>query len=146
MNYKTKKGEKTNLKWDDVKIGDAFSFERKISIADLKKFADLSGDQNPLHLDAVYAGKTKFGKPIAHGMFLAGLFSALVGNFCPGKRGIYLSQSISFRRPVYVDEKVTVRGEVVEKSGSAKIVTLKTTIESKGKRVVDGEAKAMFLN
>ncbi len=134
-----------NLKYEDVKIGDIYVFEKMFDQEDAGKFAELSGDFNPLHIDSQYAQTTEFKKPVIHGMLLAGLFSRLVGMFCPGRNCLYLSQTLQFRAPVFSGDALTVRGTVTQKTDSGRMVTLKTEILARGEVAVAGEAKAKFI-
>lgn len=131
--------------YDEIKINSVYFFERIISKQDVFAFSELTGDKNRLHLDERCGADSQFGKNIVHGMLAGGLFSALVGMYCPGDGGLYLSQTLNFRSPIFWDDKVEVRGEVVAKNDSIKVITLKTTISREGKVVIDGEAKVKLL-
>lgn len=105
------------------------------------QFADLTGDRNPLHLDAEYAAHTPFGRPIVHGILVAGLFSAILGEDLPGRGAIYLGQTLRFVAPVYVGETVTATAEVIAVRPEKRIITLKTDCaNADGVPVVTGEA------
>lgn len=134
-----------NLKYEDVKIGEVYIFEKVFFQEDAEKFAELSGDFNPLHTDTHYAQATEFKKPVIHGMLLSALFSRLVGMFCPGRNCLYLSQSLQFRAPVYPGDVLTVRGTVTQKTDSGRMITLKTEILVRDEVAVTGEAKAKFI-
>ncbi len=129
--------------YEDIKVGDSFSFRRFIADEDVRRFAALTGDFNPLHTNPAYAKDTEFGKPLVHGMLVGGLFSALVGMMCPGKRALYLSQTLSFRRPLYPDSWVIVTGTVVTKSDVMKVIELRTVVVVEGTHavIVDGVAQ-----
>lgn len=132
-------------KYEAIKVGDTFSFERQIDEAALASFADLSGDRNPIHVDAAYARQAGFAGPVAHGMLLGSLFSTLIGMFCPGEYGLYLSQTLNFRRPVFAGSKVKIEGRITGKSDATRVVELETVIRNeRGEVVVDGNAKAKF--
>ncbi len=94
--------------------GDGFSHERYISAADVRQFAEIVGDLNPVHLDEGFAEKSFFKKRIVHGAFLAGLISKVLGMDFPGQGTIYISQNSVFKRPVYVDTTVKVEVKVTE--------------------------------
>ena len=143
MNSKMDKA--ANINYSDINIGDIFSFERKIYKQDVMDFAKLSGDFNPLHVDPDFGKKSQFKKNIAHGMLAGSLFSTLVGMHCPGEKSLYMSQTLNFRLPLYYDDAITVKGTVINKNDSIKMVTLKTEILKDGKVVIDGEAKASLL-
>lgn len=131
-----------SFSFKDIKIGDTYSFERFIDAKLVKSFASLSGDYNPLHMDKPYAAHAQFGGRIAHGMLLASFFSALVGMLCPGIGCLYLSQDVRFKKPVFLNTWVVVKGTVTEKSDAASIIVLQTLVTDKeGVVLVEGEAK-----
>ena len=129
------------LRYDEIKVGAVYEFERVITREDVLEFAELSGDNNPLHIDPDFGAQSQFKKNIVHGMFVGSLFSALVGMHCPGRQALYMSQTLQFRKPIFYGDNVIVRGTVVEKSDSIKIVTLKTEILRNGEVMLSGEAK-----
>lgn len=132
--------------WEELQVGDTASFDRTISEEDVRAFALLSGDENPLHTDEGYAGTTPFGKRVVHGMLLSSLLSQLVGMHLPGKRCLYVSQSLVFRMPVFVGEQVTVQGEITHRSEATHMLTIRTTIKNATSVVcVDGEAQVKVL-
>ena len=127
-----------------IKLGDTVSFTEKITKSHLDNFANLSGDYNPLHMDENYAKNTKFKKQVCHGMLLASFFSKLIGMYLPGKNSLYFSQTLNFQAPCYVDEQLTIQGEVIDKSDATRMITLKTTIHNgSGICLVDGVAKVL---
>jgi 3-hydroxybutyryl-CoA dehydratase len=131
----------------DLIVGKSASFEVSITDELVERFAELSGDQNPLHTDEAYAAKTKFGHRIPHGMIAGALFSRLVGMYLPGKYGLYLSQTLRFHSPLTLRGIVTVRGEVSHKSDPSQTVGIKTIVEDKvdNKMLVSGEALVQLL-
>ncbi len=130
------------LEFEEIEIGDSKKFTEKISKLSLDNFAMLSGDYNPLHMDDSYATNTRFKKRVCHGMLLASFFSKLVGMYLPGKNALYFSQTLNFQAPCYVGDTITVKGEVIDKSDSTRIITLKTLIHNQtGVCLVDGIAK-----
>jgi len=130
---------------DEIQIGQKTQFSVTVVESMVDDFARLSGDYSPIHIDDNYAGTTHFKKRICHGMLLASFFSRLVGMHLPGKNALYFSQSIKFVSPCFINDSVTVEGEVVEKSISTKLITLRTTITNNaGKCLVDGEAKVLL--
>ncbi len=133
------------INYSDIKQGDVHLFSRKISSKDVMDFAKLSGDFNPLHVDAEFGKKSQFNGNIVHGMLAASLFSTIVGMHCPGEKSLYMSQTLNFRQPIYYDDTVTVRGTVISKNDSIKMITLKTEILKNNKVVIDGEAKVRVL-
>ena len=134
------------LKFTDIKIGDSAEFEIIITETMVHQFANISGDFNSLHMDNEFAKTTKFGKRVCHGMLLGSFFSRLVGMYIPGLNALYLSQSLKFISPCFIDDKIIVRGTVIRKSERTKIITLQTLIlNTNDKILVDGECKAVVL-
>jgi 3-hydroxybutyryl-CoA dehydratase len=131
--------------YETLKVGDKDSISKVIDDAVVRKFADVSNDNNPLHLDEDFAKTTTFGRRIAHGMISAGLISAVLGTQLPGMGTVYMSQSLKFRRPVFLGDTLTAWAEVQEKIDAKKRVVLKTWVENqKGETVVEGEALTLF--
>jgi len=129
------------LAYEDIKVGDDASISRTITEAHIVAFAGLTGDMNPLHVDAEYAAKSMFGERIAHGMLVAGLISAVLGSDLPGPNSIYLGQDLKFTAPVKIGDTVTVAVTVTEKRDDKKIITLRTTaVNQRGEMVIDGTA------
>jgi 3-hydroxybutyryl-CoA dehydratase len=130
------------LSYDDISIGQRESFMIIITESMVEKFSNLSGDLNPLHMDNEFAESSLFKKRIVHGMLLASFFSQLIGMKLPGKNALYFSQTLNFRSPCYIDDKIEIIGEVIEKSDSTKIITISTSIFNKSKTcLIDGIAK-----
>ena len=121
--------------FDDIKIGDSASFERVVGEKDLIKFADISGDYNPLHLDKKYAVGTEFKGQVVYGMFLAALVYRLVGMELPGKRALLVKESLEFKKPARIGDKLLVKGIVAHKSIGARLIELSIEI-SRGKEIL----------
>lgn len=135
----------SEYKFDEISIGDKKKFTEKIDESKLQEFAKLSGDFNPLHMNEEYARTTKFKKRVCHGMLLASFFSKLVGMYLPGKNALYFSQDLNFQSPCYLGDQITVEGEVLDKSDSTRIITIKTSIYNQdGSCLVDGTAKVIM--
>ncbi|MFZ5753062.1 MAG: MaoC family dehydratase [Bacillota bacterium] len=131
--------------YDDIKVGDKDFVKKVVTEADVADFARISTDNNPVHLDEEYAKTTPFKSRIAHGMFSAGLISAVLGTKLPGYGTIYLSQDLKFRAPVYLGDELTAYVEVVEKIDAKKRLRMRTWVENqKGNVVTEGEAMVMF--
>ena len=122
-------------------LGDEHKFERYISADDVKRFAEVVGDLNPIHLDAEFAEKSFFKKRIVHGAFLAGLISKVLGMDFPGQGTVYISQNSTFKRPVYVDTTVLVEVKVTQVLADERRLVLDTNIfNSEGKVCLTGSA------
>jgi acyl dehydratase len=125
----------------NLRVGDTASISRKITDQDIRAFAELTGDHNPVHLDETFARETRFGRRIAHGMFGASLISAVLGTELPGEGSIYLSQTLQFLGPVFIDDTVTARVTVMKVKEDKSIVTLETACENqRGETIIRGEA------
>ena len=143
QNLTTKSIESYDI--NSIEIGLNKQFNVRITESMLDNFAQLSGDYNPLHMDIDYAKTTKFKKRVVHGMLLSSFFSQLVGMHIPGKNALFLTQCLKFPSPCFIDDEVTVQGEVISKSLATKIITLKTQITNKsGENLVLGEAKVLI--
>lgn len=126
-----------------ITLGMTASRTRTITAQEVALFAQATGDENPLHLDAAYAAATPFGRPIAHGILVAGLISAVLANDLPGPGALYASQTLRFPAPVFVGETVTATVEVIKVR--SRTVTLSTICTKEdGTRVLEGEA-VVFL-
>lgn len=126
---------------DDFQLGERSSFGKTVTESDVTAFAGLVGDFNPVHVDAEYARKSRFGRRVAHGMFTGGLISAVLGNKLPGPGAIYLSQQIEFLAPVFIGDTVTATVEVVAWRPDKRIITLRTDCYNQDeKHVVTGKA------
>ena len=98
-------------------------------------------------MDENDATKTKFKKQICHVMVLVSFFSRLVGMYLPGKNALYFSQSLNFISPCFINDKITVKGKVIDKNIATKIIAVKTSIiNQKNELILDGEAKVMITN
>jgi len=115
--------------------GDGFLFEKHISADDVKQFAEIVGDLNPIHLDDGFAEKSSFKKRIVHGAFLAGLISKVLGMDFPGQGTIYISQNSVFKRPVFVNTTVKVEVKVVETNPETRRLVLDTNILNEDGRI-----------
>lgn len=129
------------LTYEQIAVGQIEQLSRTISAEDVEAYARLVGDTNPVHLDEAFAAQTIFRRRIAHGMLPAGLISAVLGTRLPGPGSIYLSQELEFKRPVYLEDSITAKVEVVEKNDKQKKVKLHTWVENQsGQTVLDGFA------
>ncbi len=132
---------KDSYQINEIEIGMSVSLTQIITDEDIKKFASLSGDNNPVHLDEDYAEKSRYKKRIAHGLLSASFFSALFGTRLPGKGCVYVSQNLNFKRPVYLDDTVTATVTVIKINVEKKRVFFETVCTVKNKKVIDGSAE-----
>jgi len=120
---------------------EVFSFSQD----DVVKFAQISGDHNPLHLDEEYASKTMFGKPIIHGVLGASIFSKILGMKFPGEGTIYLKQEMNFKRPMYagIQYEAVLTVKEVNKERHSAVIETKVKEKESGKVNLIGEASIM---
>lgn len=127
------------------KPGDSGSFSKTITDEDIQKFADVSGDHNPLHLEDEFAKQTRFGRRIAHGMLGASLISAVIANQLPGRGSIYLGQTLQFVAPVFPGDIVTASVTVISVREDKPILRLETVCTNQlGEMVIKGEATVLL--
>lgn len=130
-----------------LKIGDTAARSKVITDADIRSFADLSGDKNPLHVDEEFAATTRFGRRIAHGMLSASLISAVLANDLPGQGSIYLGQKLQFVSPVFIGDEITARVTVTAIREDKPIATLETICTNqRNEIVIKGEATVHYGN
>ena len=128
---------------EDLEIGMKRDLTKLITNEDIEKFADVSTDHNPVHLNEDYARETMFHGRIAHGMLTAGLISAVIGEQLPGHGTIYLGQTLKFLAPVRPGDEVHVVVEVAEIDAKKRRVLLNTWAEVGGNVVLKGEATVL---
>lgn len=128
---------------EDLSEGMEASFSKTLTDADIVLFSGVSGDTNPVHLDAVYAAGTRFGGRIVHGMLTASLISAVLGTKLPGPGAIYLSQNLRFRAAVKPGDTVTARVRVAALDRARNRVTLACTCHVGETLAIDGDAQVM---
>lgn len=133
--------------FDEIHEGDHAQFDVVIDDALVQKFADLSGDDNPLHMDAIFANGTPMKNRVAHGMLGGALFSRLIGMHLPGTHALYLSQSLFFKKPMFLATTVCVSGTVLQKIESVRVVKMTMMIldVGTGDVITEGEALVKVL-
>ncbi len=110
----------------------------------IRQFAQVSGDQNPIHLDEDYAATTQFGKRIVQGMLTASLFSAIFANDLPGYGSIYLGQNLKFTKPVFIGDTITATVTIAKIREGRNIITFDTVCTNQdGETVIKGEATVL---
>jgi acyl dehydratase len=126
---------------EELAVGDAVELTRVAWPEDVAAFVHAIGDDNPVHSDPAFAASTPFGRPIAPGMWTAGLISAAIGTRLPGPGTIYAKQDLKFLRPVYFGDVITARVEIVEVIADRNRIRLATTCTNEdGETVLTGEA------
>ncbi len=135
--------EFTGFKYEDLEIGQAHETVHEITADDIQRFAEVSGDFNPLHMSDEYAATTMFEKRIAHGALTASYISGILGNNLPGPGAIFVGLNMRFRRPVFIGDTVTARATVAEKIDRGNRIVLKIECIVDGKRVITGDAEVV---
>jgi 3-hydroxybutyryl-CoA dehydratase len=128
------------MQYSDLAVGMKAEFSRQVSDADVRAFADVTGDRNPVHLDEEAASRTRFGGRIAHGMLSAGIISAAIAGRLPGPGSVYLSQTLKFTAPVRIGDTVTASITVLELLSKNRVRLATTCRNQSGETVLDGEA------
>ena len=129
--------------FEDLTVGMEASYRRAVTEADIIGFAEITGDKNPVHLDAAYAAGTLFKERIAHGMLSAGYISAVFGTRLPGPGAIYVSQTLSFRGPVKIGDTVTAHVRLRELVAPKRRAVFDCRCSVGEKNVLEGEAVLM---
>ncbi len=126
-------------------VGDSASYTQTLSEAHVTLFIGAVGDTNPLHGDAAYARRSRFGARIAQGILVAGLISTAIGTKLPGPGAIYLGQSLRFLKPTYLGDTITATVTVRAIRPDKPILSLETVCTNqKGERVIEGEATVLY--
>ncbi len=129
------------MKFEDIKIGMSESYSQTITDSDIKSFAGISGDKNPIHMSDEYAESSRFKRRIAHGMLLSSFFSSIFGTKIPGNGCVYVNQSLNFKKPVYLNDTVTAIVTVIEIDINKRRVFFDTVCKVKNKIVLEGQAE-----
>lgn len=123
--------------------GQTASFSKTITEKDVCLFAEITGDNNPVHIDEAKAAQSRFGRRIVHGALVSSYISTVLGSKLPGEGTIYMSQTSKFIKPVYIGDTITATVEISEINGNKAI--LKTQVFNQNNDiVVDGEAKVLL--
>jgi 3-hydroxybutyryl-CoA dehydratase len=128
-------------KIEEIEAGMTASYSQTITDADIKDFAGISGDKNPVHMDDVYAKESRFERRIAHGMLSSSFFSALFGTQLPGRGCVYVSQNLKFRKPIYIGDTVTATIEVTSVDLERRRVFFDTYCKVGKSKVITGTAE-----
>jgi 3-hydroxybutyryl-CoA dehydratase len=131
---------------EDFHVGQKARLTKTFTEADVRRFVEITGDTNPLHVDDTFAASTRFGRRVLHGMLTASIFSTMVGMLLPGTGAIYRSQTIRFLLPVYVGDTVTAHFVVRSVDPAQHRLEIDAWIENEaGERVIEGVCEAGLL-
>lgn len=139
------KPKPNHYNYEEISTGDVFQFNKVLTVEDVDNYAKLTGDYNPLHCDEEYARSTEFKSRVVHGMLASSLFSTLVGMVCPGKKNLYLTQSLKFKAPIYPNSELTVKGTILKKIDSLKALIINTEIIVNDETVIEGQAQVKLI-
>lgn len=134
------------MTYSEIFVGQKAEVSHQITVKDIEKFAELTGDDNRLHVDATFAKKTAFKKQVAHGMLGASFISTVIGTKLPGDGALWFSQSLEFLLPVRIGDTITVIAEVTKKNDREESIELSTVIFNQNKqKVTTGNAKVKII-
>ena len=148
--HKSDKQSKTTATDEAVvagfRVGSRAEFEHDITEKDVQRFVDMTGDDNPLHVDPAFAAKTSFKGIVTHGMLSASFISTVIGTKLPGTGALWMSQSLEFLLPVRLGDRLKIVAEVKAVQVAQRILTLQTDITNQhGQRVLTGESRVKVL-
>lgn len=134
------------LNFDTISVGDEAELKHLLTQEDVRAFASLTGDFNPLHLSEEFARKTLFQKPVAHGMLSASFISTMIGMLLPGAGALWMNQTIEFLHPAYVGDTIHIIAKVKQKSPATRILVLNITVTNQhGDKLITGESTVKML-
>ena len=132
--------------YEDLVVGQTAEFSRKITVEMMDSFKMISGDDNPLHVDASYAKERGYIGRVVYGMLTASLYSCLAGVYIPGERCLLQSVHADFLSPAYIEDTLSVAGEIVEKNDSVRQIVIKAVIRNQsGKKISKAKIEAGVL-
>ena len=115
-------------RFDDIEVGDVESIQRTVTEADVRRFVEMTGDDNPLHVDRAYAERTPFKDMVVHGMLGASLVSTVIGTKLPGEGALWLKQNFDFALPVRLGDELDVSCTVLKKSDRERLLELEARV------------------
>tara|TARA_Y100000817_G_C16688090_1_gene469153 strand:- start:362 stop:793 length:432 start_codon:yes stop_codon:yes gene_type:complete len=118
----------SDLTFEQIRIGYNKEFQVVITESLVNDFAKITGDFSPIHINEDFAKSKKFKGRVVHGMLLASFLSQMVGMYLPGKHAIYLSQSLEFHNPCFINDKITISSVITDKSEATKIIKINSEI------------------
>ena len=132
----------SDLTFEQIKIGYNKEFQVVITESLVNDFAKITGDFSPIHINENFAKSKKFKGRVVHGMLLASFLSQMVGMYLPGKHASYLSQSLEFHNPCFINDKITISSVITDKSEATKIIKINSEIiNEKNEILLNGTGK-----
>ena len=124
-----------------LEVGQTATRQMTVTHEQVEKYADITGDRNPLHFDEGFASRTPFGRLVAHGGITTGILHALIAEDLPGPGSVFMSQDWRFTAPVYIGDTITATGEIVSVHETKPVCQMKYTVAREdGEMVLEGEA------
>ena len=132
----------TNIKYylEDLQLGMKSSTTSVITGKMIDTFAEITGDNNPIHVNSEFAATTQFGQRIAHGALSASFISAVLGNDLPGPGAVFVELNLRFRKPAFIGDVVTAVAEISEINLRTGRIKMKCYCEVNGKKICRGDA------
>ncbi len=147
MTYQPQEQSINSLTFEQIYIGQSFEIAHLITLNDIKSFALLTGDYNPLHVDLDFAKTTLFGKQVVHGMLTASFISTIIGMHIPGPGALWTSQTLNFLHPTYIGDLITVSAKVKAKSHATRMIAIEIEIYNQNKtKLISGESTVRMLD
>jgi len=136
-----------NVKYylEDLSVGMRAETRATITEDMINTFADITGDHNPIHVDAEFAATTPFGQRIAHGALSASFISAVLGNDLPGPGALFVELNLRFRKPAFIGDEIIAVAEVMEINERSGRVKMRCYCEVDGKKICRGDAGVMVM-
>lgn len=132
--------------FEDFNVGDRASLKHRITAEDVDRFVELTGDDNPLHVDPDYAEQTPMKGVVTHGMLSASFISTIIGKHLPGPGALWVSQALEFLAPVRLNDELDVRAEITAMHARDRLLDLNVSISNqRGKEVLTGTCQVKVL-
>jgi 3-hydroxybutyryl-CoA dehydratase len=125
---------------EDLYVGQTAERRHVVTDDDIQTFAKLTGDYSPLHVDDEFARKSRFGRRLAHGMLTSSFITGIIGMELPARHGIYMGQTLSFRKPVFIGDEIVVKAAVSSIDHEKCRIKLSTVCMVGDQVVLEGES------
>ena len=122
--------------FDSIQVGETQTLSKLITEVDVRKFVDMTGDNNPLHVDRTYAETTAFKDIVVHGMLGASFISTVIGTKLPGTGALWVSQNMEFLLPVRLGDTLTISATVLKKYERERLIELDTRIFNQNQQLI----------
>lgn len=123
--------------FSEIRIGLSESFQRTITEKDMELFGELSGDYNPMHVDEVFATSRGYDGRVVYGMLASSFYSTLVGMYLPGENCLLNACNITYQKPVYIGDELTVSGTVIDKREGTRRIKISAEMHNQNNEVVN---------